>query len=1009
MEPGQYVRALAVAAEQADLSLSLECDELAEPLLSDAAELRGEFAEEEVAWIAREGGSCRLRLKAWETSKPTHYKLELSGPLRPNRSDRLRAEAIGSSIWAEKPTDSLTTTEDWQRRLSLIRRGPQLWEQLQDASRQAHATFYVARVLAALARSDEATRYYTRAAELYRQQGQDEGEAASRNNLGNLLRQKRRAEEALVEYDQALEFYSRSPIPRHRLNEAMALSNRGNTKIDLARLGEAIEDLKQASRLFQEVGDKKGRATTLTILGVAYEARDDKQNAREAYEEAVHLAEETGDPAVRAHALHGMGHYYLTAGIFAKASEYFERSVALQDDRPTFDQARSLNNLGRSRFLIGDHDGARKAYQQGLAILSTHPDRETRIHLLNNFAVLELETGATEVALKLVRQALELAQDDEPMLACLEIEGSILRRRKDLPAARRSLERALRLGEELGTHIRRSGILLQLVYLEMDSGAPEKARQRAEQALKLVESSRSQLLGENERSAHLASRRIYYDAYITSLLALGRSEEALEVSERARARSLLETLGTRRFDLQEEAQPALIEARRRLLSSVQDANFQVTQMRESRAARAEVRRAEEVLSRRWEDLVIVEERMREASPRYAALTRPEPLAAEEIRRHVVEGDALLLEYWLGEEKSVLWAVTSQKVETHEIPESRATLERQARCFSEALMDPRTRSGRPAECSEAERRRSGMWLSEKLLGPVAGILGDRTLLVVADGALQYIPFSALPDPAAPKSYLLARHAVVNLPSASVLAALREKPRTAGPPSAIVFADPVFRGDDPRLSLPQGARPRVVESPSRDAVSPWGRLSATRKEADEICRILPSGRCKVVRDFAASTDTVKGSDLSPYRMVHFATHGDVNGDIPSLSRLVLSAVDEEGRARPGFLYLYDIYNLRLDADVVVLSACNTALGKEMRGEGLIGLTRGFMYAGARSVVASLWSVDSAATRELMIEFYRFLARDGLSPAQALRAAQLEMAKSEKSAPFYWAGFTLQGEWR
>jgi CHAT domain-containing protein len=165
-----------------------------------------------------------------------------------------------------------------------------------------------------------------------------------------------------------------------------------------------------------------------------------------------------------------------------------------------------------------------------------------------------------------------------------------------------------------------------------------------------------------------------------------------------------------------------------------------------------------------------------------------------------------------------------------------------------------------------------------------------------------------------------------------------------------------------------------------------------------------------DFEASKATATGGSLNQYRIVHFATHGLINSRHPELSGIVLSLVDEQGMPQDGFLRLHDVYNLKLSADLVVLSACRTALGKDVKGEGLIGLTRGFMYAGAPRVVASLWDVKDEATAELMKRFYEGMLRRRMTPAAALRTAQLSMAKEKRwEAPYYWAGFVLQGEWR
>jgi len=190
----------------------------------------------------------------------------------------------------------------------------------------------------------------------------------------------------------------------------------------------------------------------------------------------------------------------------------------------------------------------------------------------------------------------------------------------------------------------------------------------------------------------------------------------------------------------------------------------------------------------------------------------------------------------------------------------------------------------------------------------------------------------------------------------------------------------------------------------------RLPFTRQEAEAIIAHVPEGHGLKALDFAASRATVANAQLSRYRIVHFATHGLLNSQHPELSGIVLSLVDEQGQPQDGFLRTHEIFNLNLSADLVVLSGCKTGLGKEVKGEGLVGLTRGFMYAGAARVVVSLWDINDAATAELMKQFYQGVLAEGLRPAAALQAAQVAMWKEKRwQAPYYWAGFVLQGEWR
>jgi CHAT domain-containing protein len=288
------------------------------------------------------------------------------------------------------------------------------------------------------------------------------------------------------------------------------------------------------------------------------------------------------------------------------------------------------------------------------------------------------------------------------------------------------------------------------------------------------------------------------------------------------------------------------------------------------------------------------------------------------------------------------------------------------------------------------------------------------VVVADGALEFIPFGLLPAGGRP---LVAQHEVVHLPSASALAVVRAglSGRTPAPKALAVFADPVFEAGDPRVhssgasrSMPRGA---PASRGGQESMLRLPRLPFSRREARDVLALVPVTERKEALDFEANRDVATRADLAEYRIVHFATHGLIDGAHPQLSGLVLSLVDPSGRPRPGFLSAIDVFNLKLSADLVVLSACRTALGREVRGEGLVGLTRGFMYAGAPRVVASLWTVDDAATAELMRRFYQaMLGPRSLAPTAALREAQLAVrGLSRWRHPHYWAGFVLQGEWR
>jgi CHAT domain-containing protein len=325
----------------------------------------------------------------------------------------------------------------------------------------------------------------------------------------------------------------------------------------------------------------------------------------------------------------------------------------------------------------------------------------------------------------------------------------------------------------------------------------------------------------------------------------------------------------------------------------------------------------------------------------------------------------------------------------------------------------------------------------LLGPVARRLGGKRLVVVAPGALSYLPFAALPAPEDEKrpagdyEPLIAKHEVVIIPSASVLSIIRREMagRQRAAKSIAVLADPVFEANDPRLASAKNrnssgetpAAPTADAEPSEltrairtmnfsDARAGFTRLAFSRQEAESIIALTPGGTGLKATDFNANRALAMSRQLSQYRILHFATHGLLNSERPELSGLVFSLVDQEGKPQDGFLRLHEIYNLQLNADLIVLSACETGLGKEIKGEGLIGLTRGFMYSGAPRVVASLWNVDDLATAELMKLFYHRMLKDGLAAGAALRAAQLELSRQKRwASPYFWAGFVLHGEWK
>ncbi|HSP20289.1 MAG TPA: CHAT domain-containing protein, partial [Myxococcaceae bacterium] len=287
-------------------------------------------------------------------------------------------------------------------------------------------------------------------------------------------------------------------------------------------------------------------------------------------------------------------------------------------------------------------------------------------------------------------------------------------------------------------------------------------------------------------------------------------------------------------------------------------------------------------------------------------------------------------------------------------------------------------------------------------------------IAADGVLHELPFPALVLPGAGRR-VIEEHEVVLLPSVSAVAAVRGAGHPALHAGAVaVLADPVFDRTDPRVQRSAGPGKAVPRDLQRSmdglGLQRLARLPGTRLEAEKILALAPPGQTLLAMGFEARRALAMDAAVSSYRILHFATHALLNSAHPELSGLVLSLVEPSGESQNGFLRLQDIYGLHIDADLVVLSACQTGLGKPVQGEGLVGLTRGFIHAGARQVLASLWKVSDRGTAELMKEFYRAMIVEGHTPSAALRQAQRMLARTRPfDAPYTWAAFVLEGDWQ
>lgn len=833
---------------------------------------------------------------------------------------------------------------------------------------------------------------------------------------------------ATVHYQQAAEFFHAQGNARW---EAIAWQKLGVVFYSLRELDQAAVSFEKALPLRQQAGDRRGEAITLQSLAQIHQLRDEIQQALESYSLALELFER---PNYRARTHHNLGVLYLSLGRIDRARDALraaERAWSEAGDRQA--QATAINQLGELYRQSGELKLALDHYRRALELRRELQDRPREATSLANIGLVHQARGETDQAQVLFLEALEILKDlrrprfEARVLLNL---GSLHLERRRVPEALKAFGDSLDLYRDEVTPTGEAEALAGFARAERQRGDLTAALEYSAAALGLLESVRPRAVSLESRASFFATVQDHFDFHIDLLMQLhllepdaGYDARALVSSERARARSLLDLLVESGSKIRSGADPELLEQERELQRRLNARERERYQLRKSSTHRPESDKAVELALRQLEE---VRDKIRARHPRYAALTQP--LSLPELQEQLLDEDTLLLEYRLGTERSFLWALSTRSLDSFVLPR-RDVIEPVARKAYDLLLNSHRRENWAATgdvlCD----------LGRMLLRPVAAQIARKRLLIVADGALQLIPFAVLARPddsedacrTAPP--LVVGHEITHLLSASALAIHRRQlgERTPAERSVAVVADPVFSLEDPRftstrseysntsssdlVSAADGRRAEAALTRSTDMdLRSLTRLPFSRREADTILSLSKGKRSFSALDFDANKESLVGGVLEPYRIVHFATHGVLNTKYPELSGIVLSLFDREGRSQDGFLRAHEIYTLELASELVVLSACSTALGKVVRGEGLLSLTRGFLYAGAERVMVSLWNVNDESTAELMARVYDGLLKRDLRPAAALREAQISMlADPRRAAPYYWAGFVIQGEWR
>lgn len=812
--------------------------------------------------------------------------------------------------------------------------------------------------------------------------------------------------------------------------QAEALINLGFSEWQAGDPRESLQYNQRAGEVLRDVGGaQRLRIAVLMAEAVIYRRLGELQASLDRYSSARPLVVRSGDRDLEARLLRNLGSLYLHLAKPDRAAEAYRRALELcrqvGDHTCAF---RTLAYLGWAEYVKGDVDRALRLLEESLRLNSSAGGEaalRARMFALSSRGAIRASLGRTTEGLEDLRTSLQIARDlgdRRAQAPCESFIGQALLERGDVEGAFETLTRARDLSEEVGDESFRAVTLESLARVAERKEDLVGAADYLERALEILESQRGTLLSDDFRASVFAAARPAYESYVDLLLRLHRTEpragfdaQAFKVSERARARGLSDLLAEARVDLRVGIDPELRKREQVLEDQVTEVQQRLLQLASRRDPDPEASKLQrDRLQELRGDQAALEVELRRKAPRYAEVAYPEPLSLEEVRGLLDEG-TVLLEYMLGEERAYLFAVTRDTLATFILPGSSQEIAGEVSRLRESL-----NAGSPFGDLAYLKVASGLY--QILIAPAASLVaGKAHLLFAPDGQLYNLPFEALltrPVSSANVDfqtlpYLIRQAAVSYIPSATVLASLERgaaRPASGGL-DLVAFADPVYartaQSDTPAtpVTLPTPAL-RGLAGPG---LPPFRRLVGSGQEVKSIAALFPPGKVEVnLRSRASETVVKTDPAVRTARRLHFATHGVVDEQEPANSGLVLS-LDEQGE--DGFLQLREIFGLDLSADLVVLSACDTGRGKELRGEGLVGLSRAFLYAGASSLVASLWEVEDEVGADLMLRFYRALVEDGMSESGALQRAKLGILSEAgtRSYPGNWATFVLLGSWR
>jgi CHAT domain-containing protein/Tfp pilus assembly protein PilF len=877
--------------------------------------------------------------------------------------------------------------------------------------------------------------HFEQALKLARQTANPSVLAAAFYGAGIYYNYRSEFEKAIEAFKKSIEFWK---LADDDSGEAKSLLELGYVLLVKNDYNLALEAMNSSYVKSTETNNLRGQALALKAAGIVCSMSNENRKAMDYYRKAESLFPDDIDYFEKAALLNGIGYVYENYGEWQLSFNNREKAIRLfQKDNNLYAQLPTLANLGKLSYLLGNNDKALD-YLTETKILAARLDDELFAAIAEEeLGNLFLKNGEYPTALNSFQKSLGLFQNkvhQRQIARVYQKLGQTYQKLGDFTIARQFFEDSLKLNHKVKDKFAESETIFDLAKLDMLTGNDKNALLYVKNSIEITEIVSSDVLNSKLNSTYFSNVFDRYELYINLLMKMHRQFpeqdfefQALQAAEKSRTRTMMETLTLSEADFNKDANPETVKKEKEIRNLLNAKADRLTDALSRNADKTEIQTLTDEIGGFENQLEQIKADFKQNSPIYSAIKNPAPFDVGEFQRDVLDENSLLLEFSFGKEESYLWLVSKTEVNSYVLPpreQIESRIERLRKLIdSRGMLEGETVESYQARIGEAENtyKLESKQLSDELFGQVGDKLSDKRLIIVPDGKLHYFPVAALPFPNSTDNQpILLTNEVIYEPSAATLALLMRNGRktSAATKNLLVFSDPIFSNQDARIANTANANEiqpvdnslKVEKFRFAESLTSLARLNASRDEADSIVEIVGAADSTTLSGVAATRERALDDSISDYKIVHFATHGLIKEDRPELSGIVLSQVDQNGQDRNGVVRLQDIYAMNLTADAVVLSACSTGIGKEVKGEGLMSLNNAFLQTGAKSVVSSLWKVDDYAAQELMKNFYRELATGNVTTSEALRRAQINLRQNPQyQSPFYWAAFTIQGDFK